>query len=171
LLCAAKPALWNLLEEFSTELCGNVPMQLMPAIPMRDPACRIDAASGTESIPWRSGLILHAHGIEAVEHSNGTPQSCMEEFCSNTTSLEGPVAASAGANGATDSNVTWRACLLVLCSRFGQAVGLGRSIRIPWKNRMQVSFISKDTFQCARDRCGSLPMELQMERCLQTGCK
>jgi len=33
----------------------SIPIQLLPAMPlMRDPAYRIDAASGTESIPWRS---------------------------------------------------------------------------------------------------------------------
>jgi len=40
-----------------------------------------------------------------VEYSNGIPQSCMEEFSSNTTGLEGLVVASIGANRATDSNI------------------------------------------------------------------
>ena len=45
--------------EISTELYGrNIPIQLMPAILMRGPDCRIDAASSTESIPWRAGSIL-----------------------------------------------------------------------------------------------------------------
>jgi len=51
-------------------------MQLLPAVLMRDPACRIDAASSTESIPWRAGSILY----KTVVYSNGIPQSCMEEF-------------------------------------------------------------------------------------------
>jgi len=35
----------------STELYGRIPIQLLPAILMRDPACRIDAARSTKSIP------------------------------------------------------------------------------------------------------------------------
>jgi len=83
--------LWILLED-STELYGNIPIQLLPAMPlMRGPDCQIDAASSTEWIPWRVGSILYIYGIESVEDSNGIPQSCMEEFYSNTTGLEGSI--------------------------------------------------------------------------------
>ena len=37
----------------------KIPIQLVPAILMRDPAYRIDAASSTELISWGSRLILY----------------------------------------------------------------------------------------------------------------
>jgi len=65
----------------STELYGrNIPIQLIPAILMRGPDCRIDAASSTESIPWRVGLILCMCGIDVVDPCRRFPQNCMEDF-------------------------------------------------------------------------------------------
>ena len=43
--------LWSLLEESTGVVWKKIPIQLMPAILMEGPDCRIDAASSTESIP------------------------------------------------------------------------------------------------------------------------
>jgi len=76
----------------STELYGrNIPTQLMPAIPMRGPDCRIDAASSTESIPWRTGAILHVHGIDRWWKSIEFHGAAWRAMCSNTTDARMPV--------------------------------------------------------------------------------
>ena len=69
-----------------------LPIQLMPIL-MRGRACRIDASGATESTATTTssllgGLIGLVGPIGAVE-SNGSPQSRLEEFYSNTTGLEG----------------------------------------------------------------------------------
>ena len=51
-LYRSRPVLWNLLEEIHRVEWKNIPIQLLPAILMGDPACRIDAAVGTESINY-----------------------------------------------------------------------------------------------------------------------
>jgi len=44
----------GIFQKISTELYGRIPIKLLPAILMRDPACRINAARSTKSIPWRA---------------------------------------------------------------------------------------------------------------------
>ena len=44
--------LWSLLEESTGVVWNKIPIQLMPAILMEGPDCRIDAARSTESINY-----------------------------------------------------------------------------------------------------------------------
>ena len=99
----------------------------------------------------------YAEQTGAVE-SNGNPQGWMKGYSTPTapllpviespapTALEGLFSGSSTGVDAT--------------------VGLGRSIRILWKDRIpcmdKVSFKIKDTFQCARDQFGSIVNHLDL---------
>jgi len=124
----------------------KIPIQLLPAILMRDPACWIAAAtSALNPMPWRSGQSYLYRWIEAVE-SNGNPWRRIEDN-STPMYLEGLVAASTSASRATGSNTegfwvlyswSWSSCR-------PWKIDPDAYVEDPGRIEEEVSFILKDT--------------------------
>ena len=84
--------LWNLPEEIHRAAWKNIPMQLLPSIPMGDPGCRIDASRSSESTSLDVWIdCCYMEPIDAVD-SYGIPRRRMEAMRSSAAGLEGLVA-------------------------------------------------------------------------------